>query len=428
MASGEQDKKASLLRLLYPGLHLKRWLALLVGGVLLVALGFAYFVIQLSQTYLADGLPSYPGLSPVLLYLDALIVALIGAGVTAFALWRFYRALRPAIMPSGGDNSLVEKACHYYYLGQGPKIVAIGGGHGLSTLLHGLKEHTANLTAIVTVADDGGSSGRLRRELGVLPPGDFRNCIAALADAEPLMTKLFQYRFSEGAGLKGHSFGNLFIVAMSGVTGSFERAINESSRILAVSGQILPATLTDVTLCARADDESTIQGECNIPLSGRRIKQVYLEPERVQAYPEAMRTLMEADLIIAGPGSLYTSILPNLLVEGIKEAVAASSALKVYVCNVATERGETDGFAVADHVEVLERHLGPGLFHYVIANSNTEAVLLPDWGANIVTVDSKPSGVELIMADVVNEEYRLRHDPRKLAAALLRLYGNRGKR
>jgi uncharacterized cofD-like protein len=289
-------------------------------------------------------------------------------------------------------------------------------------LLRGLKEYTANLTAIVTVADDGGSSGRLRRELGVLPPGDFRNCIAALAEAEPLMTKLFQYRFSEGSGLQGHSFGNLFIVAMSGVTGNFERAIKEASRVLAVSGQIMPATLSDVTLCARTDDEATVQGECNIPLSGRRIKQVYLEPDHVQAYPEAVRTLMEADLIVIGPGSLYTSVLPNLLVEGIKEAVAASSALKVYVCNVATQPGETDGFSVADHVEALERHLGPGLFQYVIANSNTESVLPPDWGVDIVTVDRRPSEVELVMADVVNDEFRLRHDPRKLAATLLRLY------
>jgi uncharacterized cofD-like protein len=236
------------------------------------------------------------------------------------------------------------------------------------------------------------------------------------------MTKLFQYRFSEGSGLQGHSFGNLFIVAMSGVTGNFERAIKEASRVLAVSGQIMPATLSDVTLCARTDDEATVQGECNIPLSGRRIKQVYLEPEHVQAYPEAVRTLMEADLIVIGPGSLYTSVLPNLLVEGIKEAVAASSALKVYVCNVATQPGETDGFSVADHVEALERHLGPGLFQYVIANSNTESVLPPDWGVDIVTVDRRPSEVELVMADVVNDEFRLRHDPRKLAATLLRLY------
>ena len=204
------------------------------------------------------------------------------------------------------------------------------------------------------MADDGGSSGRLRRELGILPPGDVRNCIAALADAEPLMTRLFQYRFSEGSGLEGHSFGNLFIVAMSGVTGNFEEAMRTTSRVLAVRGQILPSTLANVTLYARTEDEETIHGESNITERGAAIREVYLQPGNAQANPEAIRAILNADLIVVGPGSLFTSVLPNLLVDGIRQAIAVSSALKVYVCNVATQHGETDSFEVSDHFRVLE--------------------------------------------------------------------------
>ena len=261
------------------------------------------------------------------------------------------------------------------YLARGPKIVAIGGGTGLSTLLRGLKEYSGNLTAVVTVADDGGSSGRLRRELGILPPGDVRNCIAALADAEPLMTKLFQYRFSEGSGLEGHSFGNLFIVAMSGVTGSFEEAVRETSRVLAVRGNILPSTLANVTLSAHTEDEEVIHGESNITDSPSRIREVYLQPANVEANPDAVRAILNADLIVVGPGSLFTSVMPNLLVDGIRQAVQASPALKIYVCNVATQHGETDSFTVGDHFGALQRHLGGHFFDYVLANSNTRGKL-----------------------------------------------------
>ena len=271
-----------------------------------------------------------------------------------------------------------------------PRIVAIGGGTGLSTLLRGLKAYTPYLTAIVTVADDGGSSGRLRRELGVLPPGDFRNCIAALADDEALITQLFQYRFGQGNGLDGHSFGNLFISAMAAVTGSFERAILEAGRVLAVKGRILPSTLEDVTLVADLREPTSadaslaglvrVQGESAIPRAGQRgqavrgqavIERIFLRPERVRAYPEAVRAILDADLIIAGPGSLYTSVLPNLLVQDIRRAVEVASAVKLYVCNVATQSGETDGFDVGQHVDALQRHVGSGMFSCVLANSNT---------------------------------------------------------
>ncbi|HEX2923931.1 MAG TPA: gluconeogenesis factor YvcK family protein, partial [Chloroflexota bacterium] len=296
---------------------------------------------------------------------------------------------------------------------------------GMSTLLRGLKEYTTNVAAIVTVADDGGSSGRLRRELGVWPPGDFRNCIVALADAEPLMTKLFQYRFSEGSGLDGHSFGNLFIVAMSGITGNFEQAIRESSRVLAVRGQILPSTLENLTLCAELVDEARVEGESKISESSKAIKRVYLQPEHPAAYPEAIRALLDADMIVVGPGSLYTSVLPNLLVEDLSRALVASRALKVYVCNVATQRGETDNFQVRDHIRALLHHLPENPFHFVLANDRLGAELPAHWRVSQVALEEEAEaieGTEVVQADVIDPQNPLRHDPKKLAQALMRLY------
>ncbi|NLF11345.1 MAG: uridine diphosphate-N-acetylglucosamine-binding protein YvcK [Anaerolineaceae bacterium] len=316
-----------------------------------------------------------------------------------------------------------------------PKIVAIGGGNGLSALLRGLKAHTPLLTAIVTVADDGGSSGRLRRELGVLPPGDFRNCIAALADDEALLTQLFQYRFGQGNGLNGHSLGNLFITALAEITGSFEQAIAEAGRVLAVQGRILPSTLENVTLVAdlRSERETEnrrpgltrIQGESAIPRSGCVIERVFLRPDRVRGYPEAVRAILQADLIIAGPGSLFTSVLPNLLVQDVRQAVAASSALKLYVCNVATQRGETDGFDVAQHMRALQRHVGRTLFTFVLANNNLKT--WPDY-PGLETVDlcySREDGYEVIAADLVDSTSPWRHDSQKLAEQILQFYHSR---
>ena len=317
---------------------------------------------------------------------------------------------------------------------QAVKVVAIGGGTGLSTLLRGLKAYTTHITAIVTVADDGGSSGRLRRSLGVLPPGDLRTCIAALADDEALLTQLFQYRFGHGEELDGHCFGNLFITALAAVTGSFERAILEAGRVLAIQGRILPSTLQNVTLVADLRAESAtaaaaltrIEGESAIPKAGRSIERICLQPERVRAYPEAVRAILAADLIIAGPGSLFTSILPNLLVDGIRRAVAASPACKLYVCNVATQPGETDGFDVGQHVDALQRHIGRGLFPYVLANDDPHASteqphLRP------VTIGHGPEagpdcGWQVIAADVVDRAAPWRHDAGKLAAQIMRFY------
>ena len=317
---------------------------------------------------------------------------------------------------------------------EAPKVVAIGGGTGLATLLRGLKSHTPHITAIVTVADDGGSSGRLRRELGLLPPGDFRNCIAALAEDEALITQLFQYRFGQGEALKGHSFGNLFITALAGVTGSFERAILEASRVLAVQGRILPSTLEDVALVADLKIESEtapsrlarVQGESAIPMARQPIERVFLQPEDARAYPEAVRAILDADLIVAGPGSLFTSVLPNLLVRDIRRAVEASPARRLYVCNIATQPGETDGYDVDQHLSALEHHLGPGLFPFVLANTGRPA---PDpdmarWQP--VVLHHPPHAVyKVIEADLLDPAIPWRHDSGKLASQILHFYRDR---
>jgi uncharacterized cofD-like protein len=312
--------------------------------------------------------------------------------------------------------------------------VAIGGGTGLATLLRGLKTHTPHITAIVTVCDDGGSSGRLRRELGLLPPGDFRNCIAALAADEALITQLFQYRFGQGEALRGHSFGNLFITALAAVTGSFERAILEASRVLAVQGRILPSTLEDVTLVADLKVESNaapsgltrVKGESAIPKARQPIERVFLQPEDAHAYPEAVRAILDADLIVAGPGSLFTSILPNLLVRDIRKAVEASAAKRLYVCNIATQPGETDGFDVGQHMNTLLRHLGPGLFPFVLANSGTP-VPGADLGQSQLVAPQHPlhADYEVIEADVLDAAIPWRHDSGKLASQILHFYRER---
>ncbi|HEY8491979.1 MAG TPA: YvcK family protein [Dehalococcoidia bacterium] len=418
---------ASFLKWFYPGMRIKRWLILLMLGVALMGLGIAYFLREVYVSYTFPREVYYLTLQFLPREARGALFMTVATGLILFSVWQLNRSLLSAFMPPGREESLVNIIYNHRYLRRGPRIVAIGGGTGLSTLLRGLKEYTGNITAVVTVADDGGSSGRLRRELGILPPGDVRNCIAALADAEPLVTKLFQYRFSEGSGLEGHSFGNLFIVAMSGVTGNFEEAIRETSRVLAVRGQIMPSTLANVTLCARTDDQETILGESRITESGRRIQEVFLEPPNVQAYPEAVQAILDADMIVIGPGSLFTSVLPNLLVEGIRKALFASPAPKVYVCNVATQHGETDSFSVADHLATLERHVGKRLVDVVLANSNVSDTLPREWRSEPVRVDGAAAvnGARLLLADVISEENRYRHDPKKLAAALMRIYYER---
>jgi uncharacterized cofD-like protein len=417
-----------LLKLMIPGLGIKRWLGLTLLGLVILALGLAYLFVEFYRTVPLPEEAASLTLQFLPRWLRGLMFIAAGALVTAYGLLQLNRNLIAPLAPPQGGMGLVDALVRQRQRQRGPKIVTIGGGTGLSTMLRGLKHYTANITAIVTVADDGGSSGRLRRELGVLPPGDFRNCIVALADAEPLMSRLFQYRFGHGSGLDGHSFGNLFIVAMSGITGNFEEAIREASRVLAVHGQILPSTLENVTLSAELSDEAHVHGESNISETILPIKRVYLQPERPAAYPDAVKAILEADIVVVGPGSLYTSILPNLLVDGIAKALKGTDALKVYVCNVATQPGETDGFGMGDHVATLLSHLRGNPFDVVLANSNLSGQLNPDWHVSTVAArqdELPPNGPELVLADVLDPGNPLRHSPEKLSTAILRIYDER---
>ena len=421
---------------LYFGLHIKRWLALLVVAVAVMGLGFAYL---LREAYLAYTFPEsayWITLQFIPRLLRGLLFVSMAAGLAAFAGWRLNRSLASALLPvsQSDEDDIFERVYQRRTQERGPRIVAIGGGTGLSNLLRGLKRYTTNLTAIVTVADDGGSSGRLRRDLQILPPGDLRNCIAALADAEPLVTDLFQYRFDEraGEGIAGHSFGNLFITAMAEVTGNMEEAIAATSRVLAVRGRIVPASLEDVTLGAHLQNGKTIRGESAIPNAGSLPATVFIEPPDVRAHPQAVRALLEAEFIVIGPGSLYTSILPNLLVEQIGQALIESRAHKVFISNVATQAGETDGYDAADHLAAIERHLdAPRIFDVVLANSNLPAEPLPaEWGSQPVAApgDADYSGARLALADIVDPERRYRHDSERLASAVMRLYYERDLR
>ncbi|HDN80373.1 MAG TPA: YvcK family protein [Chloroflexi bacterium] len=416
-------QKSKISKWLYPGLGVKRWVILFMAGITFMGLGFAYLLKDIYESW------TFP---PIFYYLTLQFidrvwraVLFFGLGVLAigFSLMQLARSIFSALLPSG-TNDVAEALYQRRRRSRGPKVVAIGGGHGLSTLLRGLKEFTDNIVAIVTVADDGGSSGRLRRDLGVPPPGDFRNCIAALADDEALLTKLFQYRFGKGAGLDGHSLGNLLITALVEITGSFERALLESSRVLAVQGRIFPSTLDNVVLCAEVHEPETgnigqVEGECRIPKAGGTIERVFLKPSRVRAYPGTVRAILEADIIIIGPGSLFTSIMPNLLVEDIVKAIRVSKALKIYVCNIATQRGETDGFTLQDHIEALERHTGKGLFDIVLANDNLDCEIP---SAEPVRPVCKNSEYKIITADLVDRESPWRHDPHKLAKTIMNIY------
>jgi uncharacterized cofD-like protein len=426
--------RSNITKWLYVGLHVKRWLIVLLVGFIIMALGCAYLLRELYQTY---RFPEWVGTATLQFlprWVRGLLFITVASALTVFGAWRLNRSLVTALLPVERQAQLVDQIYSHRTQGRGPKIVTMGGGTGLSTMLRGLKRYSSNLTAVVTVADDGGSSGLLRRDMHVIPPGDIRNCIAALADAEPLVTKLFQYRFADnaGEGIAGHSFGNLFIVAMAEVTGNMETAIRETSRVLAVRGAILPSTLADIVLGAQLDDGRTVRGESVIPYAGSPVHTVFIEPALAPANPEALRAIEEADLIVIGPGSLYTSVLPNLLVPGIAEAVLKASAHKIYVSNVATQHGETDGYNASEHYMALCRHLGRNdLAHVVLANSNLPAEPFPeDWQSAPVMApgDVDYGQARLVLADLVSPELRYRHDSERLAAAVMRQYYERDLR
>jgi uncharacterized cofD-like protein len=404
-------------------MHLKRWLVLVFVGITVLGLGAAIFLVDLYRRY-ADQVP-------VLFWLTgggldrpirAALIGIAGLAVTGIGVWGLMRSVVSPFVTRG--DSVLEVLYTKRYLARGPRIVAIGGGTGLSNLLRGLKGYSANITAIVAVADDGGSSGRLRQQLGIVPPGDIRNCIAALADAEPLMTQLMQYRFPTGSGLDDHAFGNLFIAAMTAITGDFEEAVRESNRVLAVRGQVLPATSVPLNLGATLLSGRHLTGQVAISHAEEPIVRVSIEPADVRASHEAIERILEADLIVLGPGSLFSSVLPNLLIEDIRDAVAAAGGMRVYVCNVATQPGETGSFTASRHLETLFNHVGEGLIDYVLLNDNQDARRPEGWVGQPVQVDVRrleAFPVTIVEEDLVDALNAHRHDPAKLAAALMRI-------
>lgn len=422
---------ANQLRWLVPGLGVKRWMLLVLAGITLLGVGLAVLVLEIYRTAPETWwLPilSFASLRALSRPVRVLIFGGLGIGLILLGIWGINRALLSPYRRSG-KPVLDELADHRRKL-RGPRIVAIGGGHGLATLLRGLKNYSYNITAVVTVADDGGSSGRIRRTQGIPPPGDIRNCLAALSNDEALLTQLFQYRFSDSnAELDGHPFGNLFISALSEITGSFEEAVVESGKVLAVQGRVLPATLHNVQLVAdmqlpHSSGEVRIEGESTIPKFPGNIHRVWLEPNNPAAYPQAIQAILASELIIIGPGSLFTSILPNLLVPDIAAAIQASRALKIYICNVATQQGETEGYACEDHIKVLNDHVGGILFDVAVVNSDCGGKLPPgsDW---VRTSQETELEYPIYSADLVDKVQPWRHDSTQLARVIIDLYQER---
>ncbi len=425
------------VRWLLPGLVVKRWMLTSGLGLLLALLGAAIW---------ADLKPIYWTIETVVWLLGAIttvlprsitgpLVLLIGAGLLLWGQSRSFGSIQEALAPDK-DTVLVDALRAKSKLNRGPNIVAIGGGTGLSTLLSGLKRHSSRITAIVTVADDGGSSGILRRELGVQPPGDIRNCLAALSTEEPLLTRLFQYRFSAGSGLEGHSFGNLFLSALTAITGNLETAITASSRVLAVQGQVVPATNADVRLWAELENGQRIEGESAIGKAPSPIVRMGCLPEQPPALPSALEAIANAELILLGPGSLYTSLLPNLLVPELVAAIERSNAPKLYICNLMTQPGETDGLDVEGHLRAIEAQLaslgiGKRLFSSVLAQDDMAPSPLIEYyrarGAEPVICDQRSlrlQGYEVMQAPLQGRRptATLRHDPRSLSLAIMRFF------
>lgn len=421
---------------LSPGLFVKRWLLISLTGVFLTSFGLAVWVkltpVNRFLEFVSQALETIARLVPN--SVSGPLAVLLGVFLLFWGQSRTVETITEALQPDASEE-LVDLLRTHRRLHRGPKIVAIGGGTGLSTLLRGLKQYSSNITAIVTVADDGGSSGRLRREMGILPPGDIRNCIAALADEEKLLTELFQYRFHAGDGLSGHSFGNLFISAMTEITGDLEQAIDASAKVLAIRGKVLPATLTDVSLWAKLADGRIIEGESKITEAMGQIRQIGCHPADPVALPAALAAIKEADYIIIGPGSLYTSIIPNLLVPAIRQALAQVTVPRVYVCNIMTQPGETDNYSVADHIRAIEKVCEERVFDAVLAQrtapSPQSLQLYAQEHSHPVFLDREEvgkMGYRIVLANVMAEDEvtaKVSHDPQRLARVLWRWYAKK---
>jgi uncharacterized cofD-like protein len=429
-------------RWLAPGMRIKRWVGLAAIGFFIALFGVAirghgqpvdvlYPVNQLISginerwhLHLAEG--------PRATW-SGNFIGLAGIAIILLATTRLVQSVSSAINPGGTSASLVDAVYRNRYLSQGPRVVVLGGGTGLSTMLRGLKEYTSNIVAVVTVTDDGGSSGKLKQQLNILPPGDIRNCLVALADAETTMTDLFQYRFKgdrASDGLRDHNFGNLLIAAMSQISGGdFEQAIRQTSKVLNIRGKVLPSTLEHVCLRAEMEDGSFVEGETNIAHSPLKIKRITLHPGDARSLDEVIEAIHLADLIVIGPGSVYTSIIPNLLVRGIQEALIHSKAKKVYICNVMTQPGETDGMSASDHVKAIAAHVPRRVFNYVMVNTASPSlemlVKYRQAGSILVEADRdriKAMGYKAIPGNFINQTDVVRHDSAILAEAIMGLH------
>lgn len=410
------------LKWLYPGLRIKRWIILACCGLLLgvVGLGFLFHrqVLVVARVVF--------GLGPNELLSAGVLFVLLGLVTIMFGLRQAFQSMMHLLMPEQRQH-VIDVIFEQKVLDSGPNIVVIGGGTGLSSLLRGLKAYTSNVTAVVTVSDDGGSSGRLREGMGILPPGDIRNCVLALADTEPLMEQLFQYRFQQ-TGLEGHSFGNLLIAAMTDITGDFQMAVKEFSKVLAVRGSVLPVTLTDVAIRADLTDGRTIRGETSIASARGQIREIHLEPPDARALPDVIAAIRTADAVILGPGSLYTSIIPNLLVQGVVPALRETAAVKIYICNVMTQPGETTGYGAADHVAALEAYCDGKVADYVIVNSERVREDLvhryrEDESAPVAmdVAELRDKGYNVTTSNLLQQDVTVRHDPARLARVVMRL-------
>ena len=417
-SAANQGTPSALSLLLHPGIGIKRW-ALVAGiGVLFIGLGVGFLLpIPLSSGFLT--IARYVTLAWLPLLARGLVFLALGVLFVAISGKRLHGMIIEGSLGGRKTNRLLLDLQQYRTRIRGPKVIAIGGGTGLSALLRGLKMYTRNITAVVTVADDGGSSGRLRTELAIPPPGDARNCLVALSDVEPLMERLMQYRFTNGVGLEGHSFGNLLLAALTELQGGFNQGLEAATQLLGVNGRVLPATLaTNVVLTGMTQKGQLVQGESKVGASLAPLARVWLEPEHLPATPEVMEAVREAEIIVIGPGSLYTSIIPNFLVDGLSKAIQNSRASKVFVCNVATQRGETEGYGVAEHMQAFYEHAGVTITH-LIANTNVEA--LPVDSGQVAVEPKRPPGFSgrFVATDVVDETLRTRHDSAKLARIIV---------
>jgi uncharacterized cofD-like protein len=415
-------------RWFYPGMRLKRWFLLMALAAGILAMGFSG-ILGRQLVGIHYHTPLIQEIDETIHHLkfDDFLMILIGITLGVYAIRRAIYTVLTVLLPAR-EKEFVNIVYNQTRLKRGPRIVCVGGGTGLPNVLYGLKHFTSNLTAVVTVADDGGSSGRLRRDFGTPPPGDIRNCIVALADQETLLNDLFQYRFKGHGSLKGHSFGNLFITVMGEITGDFGKAVEESSKVLATRGTVMPVTFDSMSLQARLKNGKIVTGESNIPLAKSPITEVMLREKKVRPNKEVLKAILEADAIVLGPGSLFTSIIPNLLIKEVAETIALSRAVKIFICNVMTQPGETDFFTVSDHVRALFKHTGPNFVHYVMVNKEKVPTRLLSryaaHGQEPVIVDEKEIkklGPKVVRANLLNHEDFVRHNPEKLGKAIIRL-------